>query len=117
MMPNFAAELISPGHAYGPAQDVPTYGGAGKGLEVDVLSVDRDGGVRELTISQQGSGYAAGNMLVITGPGDATFRLRAAGEIPGGTGTSPWVFVAIFGIVVALFIFRRRARKVKSVMP
>jgi hypothetical protein len=117
MMPSFAAELISPGHAYSVGKDVPTYGGDGKGIEVDIQSVDRDGGVRELTISQQGSGYAAGNVLVITGPGDATFRLRAAGEIPGGTGISPWVFIAIFGIVVAVFIFRRRARKVKSVMP
>ncbi len=116
-MPDFAAELISPGHAYSVGKGVPTYGGDGKGLEVDVLSVDRDGAVRELTISQQGSGYAPGNVLVITGPGDATFRLRAAGEIPAGTVVSPWVFVAIFGIVVALFILRRRARKMNNVVP
>lgn len=69
-----AAGEFSGGSGYTTATGVPTLGGSGTGLEVDIVAVA--GVVTSVTISNIGSGYVLGDFITIDdGNQDATFTL------------------------------------------
>ena len=60
-----------------PSYNLPTSGGSGSGLTVDILSIETDGTLDVITINNTGIGYLDGDVLLVDGKnGDATITLE-----------------------------------------
>jgi hypothetical protein len=74
---------LFPGSGYSTATNVPTSGGAGLGLTVDIV-VNGGNQITSVTINQAGTGYLAGdNVVITTGNADATIDILTIGTTHG----------------------------------
>ena len=94
-----AASLV-PGTGYVTLTNVPTTGGAGSSLTVDIVAVA--GAITSVTINSAGSGYAVGDTVTITGGNaDATIdvltilQMQVGDSVTGGTSATTGTITAI----------------------
>ena len=83
----FDPTTLAPGTMYTDATNVPTTGGTGTGLTVDITT--SSGGVITVAVNSAGANYTVGDVVVITGgDGTATIQVltvQAGGEIQSFT--------------------------------
>ncbi len=67
--------MVTPGTGYSNASSVPTTGGTGSGLSVNVMA-DNSGVVTGLTLASRGNAYTAGDLItVVSGNLNCIFRI------------------------------------------
>ena len=109
-------KLVNAGTGYLEATSIPTSGGSGTGLRVNIKANLTTGAITEVLVNAPGTGYKSGDLVnITTGNSDATFEVlnvtKSNGEIvitenKGGVITGTFKLTAVEELTGKTIIFR-----------